>query len=147
MEAPTSSTSSSSSSIKSEKELSAALKLSKGQLMKHFQLLLQTAEIPKARSSSLCDGLSTPVHAANLVRDAESVLASITKLKLSLLLGDVKTMNAEVDARRERAERAAQWSRRKMEELSAEVSSALEELEDHYYESQRKSRAWATTWA
>lgn len=115
---------------KSRAELTTALVRAEGQLRENFGDLLGTAPIPTEKSASFCDGVSTPVHVANIVGAAKSVLKCITDIKLSLLLGDFSTMNAEVDALRKTCFQESERSNHKIKLLKNEVSVALEELEE-----------------
>jgi hypothetical protein len=123
-------------------DFSATLARSETQLYQRFQHLLRSARIPSERSASLCEGVSTPVHAASLVRAVEQVLESVTELRLSRLLGDVVAMNGEVDARCARAQRSSALGAQKLARLHEDSSVLLEELEDHLAASQASARRW-----
>mmetsp|Transcript_46469 Transcript_46469/g.77396 ORF Transcript_46469/g.77396 Transcript_46469/m.77396 type:complete len:158 (-) Transcript_46469:1649-2122(-) len=75
---------------------------------------------------------------SSIVVAAESLYKIVNDTKLSALLHDITSMNAEVKSQVERFDKARDEANSKLTQLSAEVASALHELETHYYSSRHR---------
>ncbi|TMW57176.1 hypothetical protein Poli38472_003101 [Pythium oligandrum] len=103
-------------------------------LVENFRGLIKTAKI-KDKTNTTREAFQTSIYATTLVQASEALLKLVSELKLSVALGDFEGMNQTVDTTVEDLAKRCDDVDSHMAHLSADLSSALFELENHYYQS------------
>jgi mediator of RNA polymerase II transcription subunit 22 len=103
-------------------------------LVENFKGMIKTAKI-KDKSNTTREGFQSAIYATTLVQASESLLKLVSEMKLSLALGDFEGMNQTVDATMEDLYKRCDDVDANVAHLSSDISSALFELESHYYQS------------
>mmetsp|Transcript_13015 Transcript_13015/g.16181 ORF Transcript_13015/g.16181 Transcript_13015/m.16181 type:complete len:129 (+) Transcript_13015:172-558(+) len=81
-------------------------------------------------------GLQLSVQAHNLVAGSQTLLDMITQLKLSLLTSNIEKLNEEVEKEKQNCLQACAKVGGKLDNLINQLDVALDELEQHYFQSE-----------
>ncbi|TYZ64511.1 hypothetical protein PybrP1_010693 [[Pythium] brassicae (nom. inval.)] len=103
-------------------------------LVENFKGLVKTVRI-KDKTNTSREAYQNSIYATTLVQASESLLRLVSELKLSVALGDFEGMNQTVDNTAEDLFKRCDDVDAHISHLSSDVSSALFELENHYYQS------------
>ncbi|EGZ21435.1 hypothetical protein PHYSODRAFT_497146 [Phytophthora sojae] len=103
-------------------------------LVENFKGLIKTAKI-KDSANTTRESFQSSIYATTLVQASESLLKLVSEMKLSLALGDFEGMSQNVDSTSDELLKRCDDVDAQISHLSADISSALFELEHHYYQS------------
>uniref|UniRef100_K3WL99 Mediator of RNA polymerase II transcription subunit 22 n=1 Tax=Globisporangium ultimum (strain ATCC 200006 / CBS 805.95 / DAOM BR144) TaxID=431595 RepID=K3WL99_GLOUD len=103
-------------------------------LVENFKGLVKTAKI-KDKTNTAREAYQNSIYATTLVQASESLLRLVSEMKLSLALGDFEGMNQTVDSTTEDLFKRCDDVDAHISHLNSDISSALFELENHYYQS------------
>ncbi|RLN73137.1 hypothetical protein BBJ28_00002799 [Nothophytophthora sp. Chile5] len=100
-------------------------------LVENFKGLLKTAKQPEVHVVLILAWTGSAVQ----VQASESLLKLVSEMKLSVALGDFEGMSQNVDTTTEDLFKRCDDVDAHISHLSSDISSALFELENHYYQS------------
>ncbi|KAI9905591.1 hypothetical protein PsorP6_014220 [Peronosclerospora sorghi] len=103
-------------------------------LVENFKGLVKTAKI-KDPVNTTRESFQSSIYATTLVQASESLLKLVSEMKLSLALGDFEGMNQNVDTIADELSKRCDDVDAQISHLSSDISSALFELESHFYQS------------
>ncbi|RMX65624.1 hypothetical protein DD238_003445 [Peronospora effusa] len=111
-------------------------------LVENFKGLVKTAKI-KDPANTTRESFQSSIYATTLVQASESLLKLVSEMKLSLALGDFEGMSQNVDTTSEELLKRQVLIKldrcddvdAQISHLSSDISSALFELENHFYQS------------
>ncbi|DAZ97677.1 TPA: hypothetical protein N0F65_009678 [Lagenidium giganteum] len=103
-------------------------------LVENFRGLVKTAQI-KDKTNTTREAFQNSIYATTLVQASEALLKLVAEMKLSIALGDFESMNQNVDTTMDYLAKRCDDVDAHVAHLSSDISSALFELENHYYQS------------
>uniref|UniRef100_M4BLY4 Mediator of RNA polymerase II transcription subunit 22 n=1 Tax=Hyaloperonospora arabidopsidis (strain Emoy2) TaxID=559515 RepID=M4BLY4_HYAAE len=103
-------------------------------LVENFKGLVKTAKI-KDFANTTRESYQSSIYATTLVQASESLLKLVSEMKLSLALGDFDGMSQNIDATSTELLKRCDDVDAHISHLSSDISSALFELENHFYQS------------
>ncbi|CEG49707.1 mediator of rna polymerase ii transcription subunit 22 isoform 2 [Plasmopara halstedii] len=103
-------------------------------LVENFKGLIKTSKI-KDSANTTREAFQSSVYATTFVQASESLLKLVSEMKLSLALGDFEGMSQNVDTTSDELLKRCDDVDAQISHLSSDISSALFELENHFYQS------------
>nr|CCA20836.1 conserved hypothetical protein [Albugo laibachii Nc14] len=104
-------------------------------IVENFKEIIRTSQI-RDKTNTSREGFQNHIHVTTVVQATESLLKLIAEIKMAVALGDFEGMNQTIDSRIDEYSKRRDEVNTQIRHLKSDVSSALFELESHYYQSE-----------